>query len=234
MGISSRVVSGASVVLAGLWFLAIPSMVACEDMQTGEVLSGCVEVVTPLVTYFCATPPLVLAVLLHTMRYGEQSAVNFLPIPNDEEGRAVLSADAPATKEQMPPVAYAKWGMVIGGVSMAGAYAITFVVGVFAAVPLLIMAALSFGSTGDPNVDWLVNIFDVSFLVMRIGFWLFAASAITTFVLERNDTGPSGGRKPKKIVAPCPSCGSKLKFPSNYSGQIQCPSCEHVFVVSEG
>ena len=153
MGISSRVVSGASVVLAGLWFLAIPSMVACEDMQTGEVLSGCVEVVTPLVTYFCATPPLVLAVLLHTMRYGEQSAVNFLPIPNDEEGRAVLSADAPATKEQMPPVAYAKWGMVIGGVSMAGAYAITFVVGVFAAVPLLIMAALSFGSTGDPNVD---------------------------------------------------------------------------------
>ena len=235
MNLSSGAVSGAFVLLAGLWYLALPNMVACEDMQTGEVLQGCVEGMTPLVTYFCATPPLVLAVLFHTLKHGERSAVQLHTMPVDAEGRAVLSPDASTTNEQIPVEAYAAWGVTIGGFSMTVAYSLTFIVGVLVAVPLLLIAGMSFGSSSEPELDWLENIFEVLFLVMRIGFWLFAASAIAKLLLERGGIQQGGGaRTSKKIVAPCPSCGAKLKFPAHYSGQIQCPSCEHVFIVSEG
>lgn len=235
MNISSGAVSGAFVLLTGLWYLALPNMVACEDMQTGEVLQGCVEVMTPLITYFCATPPLVLAVLFHTLKHGERSAVQLHTIPVDAEGRAVLSPDAPSTNEQIPVEAYAAWGVTIGGFSMATAYSLSFIVGVLIAVPLLLIAGMSFGSSSDFELDWLVNIYEVLFFVMRIGFWLFAASAIAKLVLERGGIQQGGGaRTSKKIVAPCPSCEAKLKFPAHHSGQVQCPSCEHVFVVSRG
>ena len=231
----SAAVSGAFVLLTGLWYLAIPNMVACEDMQTGEVLQGCVEVMTPLITYFCATPPLVIAVLFHTMRHGERSAVQLHTLPVDAEGRAVLSPDAPATNEQVPLESYAAWGMTIGGFSMAGAYSITFIVGLFVALPLLVLAGMSFGSSGDVDLDWLVNIYKVSFFVMRLGFWLFAASAIAKFVLDRGQNLQDGlPRKSIKIMAPCPSCGAKLNFPADYSGQVQCPKCQHLFETGEG
>ena len=131
----SGAVSGVFVLLTGLWYLALPNMVTCEDMQTGEVLQGCVEVMTPLITYFCATPPLVIAVLFHTMKNGERSAVQLHTIPIDAEGRAVLSPVAPATNEQISLEAYAAWGVTIGGFSMAGAYSNTFIVGVWLPSP---------------------------------------------------------------------------------------------------
>ena len=231
----SGAVSGVFVLLTGLWYLALPNMVTCEDMQTGEVLQGCVEVMTPLITYFCATPPLVIAVLFHTMKNGERSAVQLHTIPIDAEGRAVLSPVAPATNEQISLEAYAAWGVTIGGFSMAGAYSITFIVGVLVALPLLVLAGLSFGSSGDPDLDWLVNIYKVSFFVMRVGFWLFATSAIAKFVLERGEIQKGdGARKSDKIVTPCPSCGKKLRFPAAYSGEVQCPSCQHIFETGEG
>ena len=235
MNTSSGVVSGAFVLITGLWYLALPNMVACEDMQTGEVLQGCVEVMTPLITYFCATPPLVLAVFFHTLKHGERSAVQLQTIPIDAEGRAVLSPDAPATNEQIPLEAYVAWGVTIGGFSMAGAFSLSFIVGVFLALPLLLLSGMAMGSSGNSDVGWLVNIYEVLFFVMRAGFWLFAVSATAKVVLDRGQNLRDGSpRRPTKIMASCPSCGAKLKFPIDYSGQVQCPSCEHVFVVSKG
>lgn len=223
-------ISGGFVLFAGLWYLALPNMVACEDMQTGEVLQGCVEVMTPLITYFCATPPLVLAVLFHTMKHGDRSPVQLDTNPIDAEGRTVLSPDAPATNEQVPLQSYAAWGVAIGGFSMAGAYSLTFIVGLLVAVPLLVIAGMSFGSSSDVDLDWLVNIYTVSFFVMRVGFWLFAASAIAKFVLDRGQNLQDGPpRKSTKITVLCPSCEAKLNFPADYSGQVQCPKCRHVF-----
>ena len=235
MNTASSVVSGAFVLLSGLWYLALPNMVTCEDMQTGEVLTGCVEVMTPLITYFCATPPLVLAVLFHTMRNGEKSSVQLHTTPIDAEGRAVISPGAPGTNEQVPLRSYAAWGMTIGGFSMAGAYCLTFIFGLFIALPLLALAGMSYGSSSDADFEWLVNPFKVLFFVMRVGFWLFAASAIAKFVLDRGQNLQDGPpHKSAKIMVPCPSCGAKLNVPTNYSGQVQCPKCQHVFETGEG
>ncbi|MGB2393746.1 MAG: zinc-ribbon domain-containing protein [Poseidonia sp.] len=31
--------------------------------------------------------------------------------------------------------------------------------------------------------------------------------------------------------SPCPACGAKLRFPPEHQGEVQCPKCQHVFVV---
>ena len=36
-----------------------------------------------------------------------------------------------------------------------------------------------------------------------------------------------------KIQIACPECSRQLRIPSNYSGSVRCPDCEHSFEVEE-
>ena len=237
MAISERVGTGLFIGVAIVWYLIFSQPPDCTYIDTGEEVPGCKEMFQPLLNYFCALPPLVLAVLVHTLSKGDEYQPSLMQIPVDEQGRTVISEQTnPASSEEKLAFSF-RAGMTFGGFAFAGAYAFIFVVGLLA-VPMLVLCGMMGSSCTDDDFAWAENAINFGRTMMWIGFWVFMVSAVGTAVLRKmSDEGrwsplTSERQQTKKVVVPCPSCEKKLKFPADYAGKVRCPNCDHVFVIS--
>ena len=237
MGLRMRVGTGLFVALAMVWYFIAPESADCTDMTTGETVEGCVEFFEPLLTYFCALPPLVFAVLLHTLTKGDEHKPSLLQSPVDEEGRAIVAGPTETDAREERLAFSLRAGMTVGGFAFAGAYALIFIIGLLA-LPLGLLCGMIGSNCTEDDFLWAENSINFSFMVMRIGFGVFLVSAVGTFVRRAMSEGtvwpapnPQAQQK-KKVVVPCPSCEKKLRFPANYAGRVKCPTCDHVFVLT--
>ena len=230
--------SGAFVLLTLVWYFIFPNMVSCTDMETGEFYSECEEVLTPILSFFCSIPPLIIAVLLYISVNGERPKVGLERPKTSEVGAMAVSNVAAHQTQRISNIELAGAAMTIGGITFTLAYGFMFLIGLFFG---LIGAMCAFGGCNDlweNFTDWLFY----SDIVMKTGMVVFFISAITKLVLEYGLEKADGGGKlrlpdqktTEKATTPCPSCEKKLRFPAAYSGEVQCPSCQHVFVTGEG
>ena len=235
MALRERMGTGLFVALGIVWYLIAPESLDCTDMETGETLEGCVEFFSPLLTYFCALPPLVLAVFFHTVSRGGEHKPSLQYIPVDEEGRTVIPEHDTVQPQQESTASLLRKGMNLGGFTFAGAYAFIFLVGMLA-IPFLIMCGMMGSNCSDSDFLWAENSIRFGYTAMMISFWVFLISSVGTYALRsmsEYDGGSSSNlpRQEEKIVIPCPSCNKKLRFPAAYEGEVQCPNCKHTFPV---
>ena len=234
MGLMERIGTGVFVGLAIFWYLIAPESLDCTDMQTGETLEGCVSFFSPLMTYFCALPPLVLAVFIHTLSKGGESKPSLQHLAVDEEGRAIMPEQKEVRSQQETIEFSFRMAMNFGGFSFASAYAFIFIVGLLA-IPQLLLCGMMGSSCSDSDFSWAENGMDLGYTVMTVGFWVFLVSAVATFGFRNLNaeagfsTSPALKKQQENVIIPCPSCEKRLRLPANYSGEIQCPNCEHVF-----
>ena len=229
--------SGLFVLLTLGWYLIFPNVMSCTNMETGVFYSDCQEVLTPILAFFCTLPPLIIAVLLYISAHGERPMVG-LETPKVREGGAMAVSNVAAHQTQrISNIELAGAAMTIGGVTFTLAYGFIFLIGIFF---LLLGSMCAFGGCSDLEQTFVNWIFYPD-KAMKIGMAVFLVSAITKLVLEYDLEKSEGGEKPRhahqkgeeKATTPCPSCGKKLRFPAAYSGEVQCPSCQHIFVTGE-
>lgn len=235
MALRDRMGTGLFVALAIVWYLIAPESLDCTDMETGETLEGCVEFFSPLLTYFCALPPLVLAVFSHTLSRGGEHKPSLQHLPVDEEGRTALPGQDTVPTQQESTASLLRTGMNLGGFTFAGAYAFIFLVGLLA-VPFLVLCGMMGSNCSDSDFLWAENSIRFGYAAMMIGFWVFLISSVGTYALRsmsEYDGGASSNllQQEEKMVIPCPSCNKKLRFPATYEGEVQCPNCRHTFPV---
>ena len=237
MALRERVGTGVFVILAIGWYLIAPQSPDCTDMQTGETLEGCQDFFTPFMTYFCALPPLVLAVLVHTLTKGGEQKPSLQHIRLDVEGRVLFSEEEKTVSQQEQVEFFLRMGMNLGGLAFVGAYAFIFIVGLLA-IPQMVLCGMMGSNCSDSDFLWAENSIAFGYTVMKIGFWVFFPSAVGTFVLRNvvaetpSLSSPSKEKGQQKVVVSCPSCEKKLRFPADYTGDVQCPNCTHIFTVS--
>ncbi len=226
--------SGLFVLLTLAWYFIFPNMVSCNEAE----FTDCEEIFNPILAFFCATPPLIIAVLLYISANGERPKVGLENPKMSESGAMVVSNVAAHQTHRISHVELAGAAMTIGGITFALAYGFMLLIGIFFG---LMAGMCAFGGCNDlfdTAVDWLFY----GDIVMKTGMVVFFISAITKLVLEFNLEKADGTeklRRPQeksmdKITTPCPSCGKKLRFPAAYSGEVQCPSCQHIFDTGEG
>ena len=235
MAVRERMGTGLFVALAIVWYLIAPDSLDCTDMETGETLEGCVEFFSPLLTYFCALPPLVLAVFFHTLSRRGEHKPSLQYIPVDEEGRTVIPEHDTVPTQQESAASLLRKGMNFGGFTFAGAYAFIFLVGLLA-IPFLVMCGMMGSNCSDSDFLWAENSIRFGYAAMMISFWVFLISSVGTYALRSMsgyDEVPSSNppRQEEKMIIPCPSCNKKLRFPAAYEGEVQCPNCKHTFPV---
>ena len=225
--------SGLFVLLTLAWYFIFPSMVPCSDAE----FTDCEEIFSPILAFFCATPPLIVAVLLYISAHGERPKLG-LENPKVSEGGAMAVSNVPAHHTQrITHIELAGTAMTIGGITFTLAYGLMLLIGILFG---LLAGMCAFGGCNELFVvfDWLFY----ADIVMKTGMVVFLISAITTLVLELNLEKADGTEKPRqpqqkgteKVTTPCPSCGKKLRFPAAYSGEVQCPSCQHTFETGQG
>jgi len=91
---------------------------------------------------------------------------------------------------------------------------------------------------GDDSIETFLSWISLGNFGINLGLVVFLVSAIGKLVIEYQleTTGVSTQTKPAvaadtKVKSPCPACGATLRFPVEYQGQVQCPKCDHVFMV---
>lgn len=225
--------SGLFVLLTLAWYFIFPNMVACNEAE----FTGCEEIFNPILAFFCATPPLIIAVLLYISANGERPKVGLENPKMSEGGAMVVSNVAAHQTHRISHVELAGAAMTIGGITFALAYGLMLLIGMFFG---LMAGMCAFGGCDELFVvfDWLYY----ADIVMKTGMVVFFISAITKLVLEFNLEKADGTVEPRqpqqkgteKVTTPCPSCGKKLRFPAAYSGEVQCPSCQHIFETGKG
>ena len=226
--------SGLFVLFTLAWYLIFPNMVACTDMETGEVLPGCKEFTAPILAFFCSIPPLIIAVLLYISAHGERPKVGLESPKMSEGGDMAVSNVAAHHTQLITHIELAGTAMTIGGITFTLAYGFMLLVGILLGLSASLCALGGCSDDVFQNfIDWL----SYADMVMKIGMVVFFISAITKLVLEFNLEKADGTEKmhppqeerTDKVTTPCPSCGKKLRFPAAYSGEVQCPSCQHIF-----
>ena len=225
--------SGLFVLLTLAWYFIFPNMVSCNEAE----FTDCEEIFNPILAFFCATPPLIIAVLLYISADGERPKVGLENPKMSEGGAMVVSNVAAHQTHRISHVELAGAAMTIGGITFALAYGLMLLIGIFFG---LMAGMCAFGGCDELFVvfDWLFY----ADIVMKTGMVVFFISAITKLVLEFNLEKADGTEKPRqpqqkgteKATTPCPSCGKKLRFPAAYSGEVQGPSCQHIFETGEG
>ena len=230
--------SGLFVLLAFLWYLVFPSMTACTDMATGVENEECREFITPIMSFFCALPPLIIAVLVFVSNHGAKPKVLLQSPLVDAEGKMHLQAGVEEFEESSKQTQLAQSGMKIGAVLVVGSYGLNLVAGMLVLL-LAILCGMSMGNNcGDDSIETFLSWISLGNLGINLGLVVFLVSAIAKLVIEYQleTTGMSTQTKPAvaadtKVKSPCPACGATLRFPVEYQGQVQCPKCDHVFVV---
>lgn len=225
--------SGLFVLLTLAWYFIFPNMVTCNEAE----FTDCEEIFNPILAFFCATPPLIIAVLLYISANGERPKVGLENPKVSEGGAMVVSNVAAHQTHRISHVELAGAAMTIGGITFALAYSLMLLIGIFFG---LMAGMCAFGGCDELFVvfDWLFY----ADIVMKTGMVVFFISAITKLVLEFNLEKADGTVEPRqpqqkgteKVTTPCPSCGKKLRFPAAYSGEVQCPSCQHIFETGKG
>ncbi len=226
--------SGLFVLLTLAWYFIFPNMVTCNEAE----FTDCEEIFNPILAFFCATPPLIIAVLLYISANGERPKVGLENPKVSEGGAMAVSNVATHHTQRIKHIELAGTAMTIGGITFTLAYGLMLLIGILFG---LMAGMCAFGGCNglfETTVDWL----SYADMVMKIGMVVFFISAITKLVLEFNLEKADGTEKmhrpqeerTDKVTTPCPSCGKKLRFPAAYSGEVQCPSCQHIFETGKG
>ena len=80
-------VSGLFVLLTFGWYLVFPFVTGCDMNTTAVETQECEELITPVLSFFCALPPLMIAVLVFVSTHGKKSKVLLENPVVDEEGK---------------------------------------------------------------------------------------------------------------------------------------------------
>ena len=89
----------------------------------------------------------------------------------------------------------------------------------------------------DSDFLWAENSIAAGYIVMRISVAVFALSAVIKGILDfKNPADVDDSAAPvlrvsgANVIVRCAACKKKIKFPSSYVGEVQCPKCDHVFL----
>ena len=230
--------SGLFVLLTLGWYLVFPFITGCDLNTTGPERQECEELITPVLSFFCALPPLIIAVLVFASTHGLKSNVMVESPRVDEEGKMHLPAGVQTVEESIKQTQLAQSGLKLGVVLVVGSYLLIILAGVLL-ILLAVLCGMSMGnSCGDDGFESLVSWMSVGSLGIKLGLVVFVLSAVAKLVIEfqLEAGGVSVETKPAALVetmvkAPCPACGTKLRFPVEHQGQVQCPKCSTLFTV---
>ena len=131
-------VSGLFVLLTFGWYLVFPFVTGCDMNTTAVETQECEELITPVLSFFCALPPLMIAVLMFVSTHGKKSKVLLESPVVNEEGKMQLPTAVQSVEESIKQTQLAQSGMGLGAVLMIGSYALILLAGVF----LLLLALL--------------------------------------------------------------------------------------------
>ena len=80
-------VSGLFVLLTLGWYLVFPFVTGCDMNTTAVETQECEELITPVLSFFCALPPLMIAVLVFVSTHGKKPKAVLENPMVDEEGK---------------------------------------------------------------------------------------------------------------------------------------------------
>ena len=231
-------VSGLFVLLTLVWYLVFPFVTGCDMNTTAVETQECEELITPVLSFFCALPPLMIAVLVFVSTHGKKSKAVLENPMVDEEGKMQVPTGVQSVEESIKQTQLAQSGMGLGAVLMIGSYALILLAGVFLLL-LALLCGMSMGnSCGDEGFESLLSWISVGSVGIKLGLAVFLISAAGKLVIEYqlDANGMLVETKPATVVStmvrlPCPACGAKLRFPTEHQGEVQCPKCDHVFTV---
>ena len=230
--------SGLFVLLTLGWYLVFPFVTGCGMNTTAVETEECEQLITPVMSFFCALPPLLIAILVFISTHGQKSKMMLQNPTVDDEGKMHLPAVIDEFEESIKQTQLARSFMNIGGVMMIACCVLI----VLAAVLMLIVGSFCAmgGATdcGDDNFESFIFWIKFGNVGIKLGLVVFLISAIAKLVVEYQleAKGFSVETKPVEHASPtvrssCPACGAKLRFPNEHQGEVQCPKCDHVFTV---
>ena len=230
--------SGLFVLLTLGWYLVFPFVTGCGTNTTAPETEECEELITPVMSFLCALPPLMIAVFVFIITHGRKPKT-MLQLPTvDSDGMMHLPAGVQQVEETIKQTQLAQSGLGIGGVMMA-ASSVLIVLAALLMVLLGSFCAMGGASTcSDDEFEWLISWMKFGNLGIKLGLIVFFISAVAKLVMEYRleAQGVSAQTKPLQHTqtmarSACPACGAKLRFPPEHQGEVQCPKCQHVFVV---
>jgi hypothetical protein len=230
--------SGLFVLLTLGWYLVFPFVTGCGTNTTAPETEECEELITPVMSFLCALPPLMIAVFVFIITHGRKPKT-MLQLPTVEsDGTMHLPAGVQQVEETLKQTQLAQSGLGIGGVMMA-ASSVLIVLAALLMVLLGSFCAMGGASTcSDDEFEWLISWMKFGNLGIKLGLVVFFISAVAKLVMEYQleAQGVSAQTKPLQHTqtmerSACPACGAKLRFPPEHQGEVQCPKCQHVFVV---
>ena len=230
--------SGLFVLLTLGWYLIFPFVTGCDMNTTAVETQECEELITPVMSFLCALPPLMIAIFVFISSHGRKSKVMLQNPVVDEEGKMQLPGGFEQVEETIKQTQLAQSGMSIGGVMMA-ACCVLIVLAVLLIVLLGSFCAMGgANSCSDDEFERLISFIKFGNLGIKLGLVVFLFSAVAKLVMEDQlegqgliaETKPTAPANPM-MRTPCPACGAKLRFPNEHQGEVQCPKCDHVFVV---
>ena len=230
--------SGLFVLLTLGWYLVFPFVTGCSSNTTAAETEECEELITPVMSFLCALPPLMIAVFVFIATHGRKPKT-MLQLPTvDSDGTMHLPAGVQQVEETIKQTQLAQSGLGIGGVMMAASSVLI----VLAALLMILLGSFcAMGgatSCSDEEFEWLVSWMKFGNLGIKLGLIVFFISAVAKLVMEYQleaqglvaETTPTAPANPM-VRSPCPACGANLRFPIEHQGEVQCPKCGHVFVV---
>ena len=232
----TKAVSGAAVFFGLIWYYVFPNMIACGTTETGDPIGFCEDVLHPMLTYFCGVPPLIIACMVYALQQGERKPVELHQLKTEENGQMVVPASFGTQTQQMSAQEWSGRVMTLSAFSLAGGYAFIFIVGLLA-IPFLVLCGSMGSNCSDSDFLWAENSIAAGYIVMRISVAVFALSAVIKGILDfKNPADVDDSAAPvvrvsgANVIVRCAACKKKIKFPSSYVGEVQCPKCNHVFL----
>lgn len=230
--------SGLFVLLTLGWYLVFPFVTGCGTNTTAPETEECEELITPVMSFLCALPPLMIAIFVFISTHGRKPKLMLQSPTVDNEGKMHLPAGIEQVEETIKQTQLAQSGMSIGGVMMA-ASCVLIVLAALLMVLLGSFCAMGGASTCSVDeFDWLISCIKFGNLGIKLGLVVFLISAVAKLVMEYQLEAQGLVAKTTPTVpansmvrSPCPACGAKLRFPIEHQGEVQCPKCAHVFVV---
>ena len=166
--------SGLFVLLTLGWYLVFPFVTGCGSNTTAPETEECEELITPVMSFLCALPPLMIAVFVFIATHGRKPKT-MLQLPTvDGDGKMHLPAGVQQVEETIKQTQLAQSGMGIGGVMMtllrphrAGGV-LMILLGSFCA-----MGGAS--NCSDDEFEWLISSIKFGNLGIKLGLVVFCS-----------------------------------------------------------
>ncbi|MEL0182197.1 MAG: hypothetical protein VW872_03930, partial [Candidatus Poseidoniales archaeon] len=136
---------------------------------TAPETEECEELITPVMSFLCALPPLMIAVLVFIITHGRKPKTT-LQLPTvDSDGTMHLPAGVQQVEETLKQTQLAQSGLGIGGVMMA-ASSVLIVLAALLMILLGSFCAMGGASTcSDDEFDWLISWMKFGNLGIKLG-----------------------------------------------------------------